>query len=173
MVGYLFVFHFITFCSDGGVYICFSFYYILLWRRGIISQLKRYSRACDQYSDFLERAQLLTQKLLKQGYVAPRLKLSLQIFYCRHRYEISISQMTIGQQFLCQQLSSLQKITVLVTSSRITFEFWNVNSVRWWCWNIATDEREVDYRKSMNYSSFLMFNISVYPRTSMIYTQFS
>ena len=63
--------------------------------------MKRYSRACDQYSDFLERAQLLTQKLLKQGYVAPRLKLSLQIFYCRHhdlvdRYEISISQMTIG-----------------------------------------------------------------------------
>jgi hypothetical protein len=61
-----------------------------------ISQMKRYSRACDQYSDFLERAQLLTQKLLKQGYVAPRLKLSLQIFYCRHhdlvdRYEISIS----------------------------------------------------------------------------------
>jgi hypothetical protein len=36
-----------------------------------ISQLKRYSRACDQYSDFLERAQLLTQKLLKQGYNKP------------------------------------------------------------------------------------------------------
>jgi hypothetical protein len=27
MMGYLFVFHFITFCSDGGVFICFSFYY--------------------------------------------------------------------------------------------------------------------------------------------------
>jgi hypothetical protein len=26
MMGYLFVFHFITFCSDGGVFICFSFY---------------------------------------------------------------------------------------------------------------------------------------------------
>jgi hypothetical protein len=26
MAGYLFVFHFITFCSDGGVFICFSFY---------------------------------------------------------------------------------------------------------------------------------------------------
>ena len=35
MVGYLFVFHFIRFCSDGGVFICFSFYYILLWWRGI------------------------------------------------------------------------------------------------------------------------------------------
>ena len=36
-------------------------------------QLIRYSsRACAKYSDFLHRAQLLTQKLLKQGYVAPR-----------------------------------------------------------------------------------------------------
>jgi len=35
------------------------------------SQLIRYSRVL-QYSDFLDRAQLLTQNLLKQGYVAPR-----------------------------------------------------------------------------------------------------
>jgi hypothetical protein len=35
-----------------------------------------YPRACTQYSDFLERAQLLTQKLLKQGYVVLRLKSS-------------------------------------------------------------------------------------------------
>ena len=65
-----------------------------------ISQLKRYSWACAQYIDFLDRYQLLTQKLLKQDYVAPRLKSSLQKFYCRHqnlvdRYEISISQMTM------------------------------------------------------------------------------
>ena len=63
-----------------------------------ISQLVSYSRACAQYSDFLDRAQLLTQKLLKQGYVVPRLKSSLQKFYYRHRnlvdrYEIFISQM--------------------------------------------------------------------------------
>ena len=38
----------------------------------------RYSRNCAQYSDFLSRAQLLTQKLLKQGYVSPGLKSSLQ-----------------------------------------------------------------------------------------------
>ena len=65
-----------------------------------ISQLIRYSRACDQYHDFLDRAQLLTNKLLKQGYVAPRLKSSLQKFYGRHhelveRYGISISQMKL------------------------------------------------------------------------------
>ena len=39
-----------------------------------ISQLIRYSRACAHYSDVLERAQLLTQKLPKQGYVALKLK---------------------------------------------------------------------------------------------------
>jgi len=64
-----------------------------------ISQLIRYSRACAQYSNFLERAQLLTQKLLKQGYFFPMLKSSLQKFYSRHQnlvdhYGISISQMT-------------------------------------------------------------------------------
>jgi hypothetical protein len=45
-------------------------------------------------------AQLLPEKLLKQGYVAPRLKTLLQKLYGRHhnmidRYKIFISQMTI------------------------------------------------------------------------------
>jgi hypothetical protein len=39
-----------------------------------ISQPVCYSRACAQYINFLDRAQLLPQKLLKQGYVAPKLK---------------------------------------------------------------------------------------------------
>ena len=38
-----------------------------------ISQLIRYCRVCAPYSDFLDRSQLLTHKLLKQGYVAPKL----------------------------------------------------------------------------------------------------
>ena len=38
-----------------------------------ISQLIRYSRDCAQYSSFLNRAQLLMKKLLKQGYIDPRL----------------------------------------------------------------------------------------------------
>jgi hypothetical protein len=62
-----------------------------------ISQLIRYSRACAQYIEFLDKAQLLTQKLLKQGYADPRLKSTLHILYGRHhnlvdRYEISISK---------------------------------------------------------------------------------
>jgi len=65
-----------------------------------ISQLICDSRGCAQFSDCLDGAQLLTQKLLKQGYVAPRMKSSLQIFYGRHhnlvdRCEISISQITM------------------------------------------------------------------------------
>jgi hypothetical protein len=53
------------------------------------------SRAYVQYSDFLDRLQLL-----KQGFAAPGLTSSLQSFYDRHhdlvdRYEISISQMTM------------------------------------------------------------------------------
>jgi hypothetical protein len=43
-----------------------------------------FHNACAQDSYFLDRAQLLVQKPLKQGYVAPRLKSSLQKFYGRH-----------------------------------------------------------------------------------------
>jgi len=50
-----------------------------------ISQLIRYSRACVQHSEFQNRAQLLMQRLHRQGYVAPKLKSSLQKLYCRHR----------------------------------------------------------------------------------------
>ena len=39
-----------------------------------ISLLVRYFRACAQYIDFLDRAQLITHKLFKQGNVAPRSK---------------------------------------------------------------------------------------------------
>jgi len=53
--------------------------------RVYISQLIRYSRVCAKYNGFLDTAQLLTQKLLKQGYVALRLMSSLQIFYGRHQ----------------------------------------------------------------------------------------
>ena len=59
-----------------------------------ISQLICYSRVCAQCIAFLDRARLLTQKLLQQDYVVPRLKTSLQICYVRHhelvgRYLIS------------------------------------------------------------------------------------
>jgi hypothetical protein len=54
-----------------------------------------------------QRAQLLTQELLKQDYVAPRLKSSLQKLYGRHHnvvdhYEMSISQITMDLYFLCR-----------------------------------------------------------------------
>lgn len=63
--------------------------------RVYISQLIRYSKLCAQYSKFLDRIQLLAQKLPKQGCIALRLD-----FYGRHRelvdlYEISISQMAM------------------------------------------------------------------------------
>ena len=63
-----------------------------------ISQLIRFSRACDGYSDFLDRVRLLTGRLLNQGFSDSRLKLSLQKFYGRYhelvdRYDKSISQL--------------------------------------------------------------------------------
>ena len=50
------------------------------------------------YSDFIDRARLLTKKLLNQGYVVPKLQSSLLKFYGRHRdlvdrYDKTVSQM--------------------------------------------------------------------------------
>ena len=63
-----------------------------------ISQLIRYSRACDIYLDFIDKARLSTQKLLNQGYVALTLQSSLLKFYGRHhdlivRYDKTVSKM--------------------------------------------------------------------------------
>jgi hypothetical protein len=49
--------------------------------------------------------------------------------------------------YMRQQLGFFQKIIVRGTSSRITYELWNVTSIRWWYWNITADEMEVDYWK--------------------------
>ena len=45
-----------------------------------ISQLIRYSRACSSYECFILRARRLSSKLLKQGYLAERLKSSFRKF---------------------------------------------------------------------------------------------
>lgn len=60
-----------------------------------ISQLICYSKAGNQYHDFLDRARMLTHKLLRQGYVPQRQRSSLQKFYgdLVYRYGISFSQM--------------------------------------------------------------------------------
>jgi hypothetical protein len=58
-----------------------------------------------------------------------------------------MSNVTLLEKRLRQQLNSVNEITVLGTSPRITYELWNVNSIRGRCWNIATNEREVDYWK--------------------------
>ena len=49
-----------------------------------ISQLIRYSRACSSYECFILRARRLSSKLLKQGYLAERLKSSFRKFYGRY-----------------------------------------------------------------------------------------
>jgi hypothetical protein len=43
-----------------------------------ISQMIQYSRACASYQDFLDRELLLTKKLLNQGFLLVKLKLSLR-----------------------------------------------------------------------------------------------
>jgi hypothetical protein len=45
--------------------------------------------------------------------------------------------------------SLLQQSTpVLDTRSIVPYQLLNINSIRWWCWNIATDESGVDCCKS-------------------------
>ena len=63
-----------------------------------ISQLIRYARACSSYECFILRAARLSCKLLGQGYVMERLKLSFRKIYGRYgdlikHYAVSLSQM--------------------------------------------------------------------------------
>ena len=62
-----------------------------------ISQIIRYARACSSYGCFIPRATRFSNKLLEQGYVKERLKLSLRKFYGPYgdlikQYEVSLSQ---------------------------------------------------------------------------------
>jgi hypothetical protein len=64
-----------------------------------ISQMIRYSRACDAYQNFLDKGLLLSRNLLNQGFLLVKLKSSLRKFYGRKhdsvdRYGISVLQMT-------------------------------------------------------------------------------
>ena len=63
-----------------------------------ISQLIRYASACSSYECFILRAMQLSNKLLGQGYVKERLKLSLRKSYGRYgdltkQYEVPLSRM--------------------------------------------------------------------------------
>ena len=63
-----------------------------------ISQLIPYSRACSTYECFIIRARRLSSKLLKQGYLVERLKLSFTKFYGLYgdliqQYEVTLSRM--------------------------------------------------------------------------------
>ena len=73
-----------------------------------ISQLIRYSRACSSYECFILRARRLSSKLLKQGYLAERLKSSFRKFYGRdgdliQQYEVFLSRMLNDILILDQQ----------------------------------------------------------------------
>ena len=73
-----------------------------------ISQLIRYTRACSSYECFILSARRLYIKLLKQGYLAERLKSSFRKFYGRYgdliqQYEVSLSRMLNDILILDQQ----------------------------------------------------------------------
>ena len=74
----------------------------------LISQLIRYSRAWSSYECFILRARRLSSKLLKQGYLAERLKSSFRKFYGRYgdliqQCEVSLSRMLNDILILDQQ----------------------------------------------------------------------
>ena len=51
-----------------------------------VSQLGRYGRACCKYQDFVDRGELLTNKLLSQGYRKAKLASTVKTFYWRHLF---------------------------------------------------------------------------------------
>ena len=70
-----------------------------------ISQLKRYSRACGSYQDFLDIVLLLTRKLLNQGLLLVKWKVYGHHHDLIDRYRISVSQMTTDRFHLSLTLT--------------------------------------------------------------------
>ena len=68
-----------------------------------ISQLIRYSRACDSYQDVLDRGFPLTRKHLNQGFLWVKLKSSLRKFYGRHHDLVDRSFVTYHR--VCNQIN--------------------------------------------------------------------
>ena len=65
-----------------------------------VSQLVRYARASSLYEDFITRGQILTSKLLKQGFTRNRLIATFKKFYGRHnvlvdRFKVSVTNIII------------------------------------------------------------------------------
>ena len=105
-----------------------------------ISQLIRHARACSSYECFILRARRLSSKLLKQGYLVERLKLSFMKIYGRYgdliqQYEVSLSRMlndilTLGQQWLPNQ-SDFPPI------SWPWYRLWPSPNYEWFPWSIC------------------------------------
>ena len=74
--------------------------YPLVYNGVFVSQLIRYARASSLYEDFIMRSQLLTSKLLKQGFTRKRLIATFKKFYGRHsvlvdRFTVSVTNIII------------------------------------------------------------------------------
>jgi hypothetical protein len=66
-----------------------------------ISQLIRYSRACDSYYDLLDVLLLLTRKLLNQDFQVAKLKWRLRQLYCRHHDLVHAEYLGHKWQLVC------------------------------------------------------------------------
>ena len=92
-----------------------------------ISQFIRYARTCSSYDCFILRARRLSSKLLKQGYLAERLKSSFRKFYGRYgdliqQYEVSLSRVLNDMLILDQQ--SLPNQSDFTPISRPLYRAW-------------------------------------------------
>ena len=102
-----------------------------------ISQLIRYARACSSYECFILRARRLSSKLLKQGYLAERLKSSFRKFYGRYgdliqQYEVSLSRMLNDILILDQQWLPNLSTNFMTLIPSLTF-----TDYEWFPWSIC------------------------------------
>ena len=67
---------------------------------GFVSQFILYARTSSLYEDFIMRSQLLTSKLLEQGFTRNRLIATFKKFYGRHsvlvdRFKVSVTNIIV------------------------------------------------------------------------------
>ena len=110
--------------------------------------------------DFLDRGFLLTRKLLNQGFLLVKLKLSLWLFYCRHhdmvdRYGISVSQMSTDMFHFGQVRVKMTKQLFLSVTTYLDNIFSSFY-VNYWIKTVSSVLKLITYNWSYLFLCFIL-----------------
>ena len=80
-----------------------------------ISQLVRIGRICEEYSAFMDRNRMITDRLIKQGFRYSKLCKTFKKFSRKHRTIFNRYGVSVRQQGICRPLCIIRKLSKNIT----------------------------------------------------------